>query len=152
MRFQHLTAWSGPGNLSADAGDIVDAKPEWGPMPLTAKCLDQEAYDAMMAWYSPLLGSNFIHQFHCAPGIDSTLSPYYQHPAPQSEVHSAPPPPPPPKGRYELREPWPITQGFCIEAGEILDARDWTWHGMALPWPPPLCVKCLSQSAADAMF
>jgi hypothetical protein len=76
MRFQLLEGWSGPGGAWIEGGTILDGHSFPGMvMPLTAKALDAEAYDAMMSWYSPLLGGNFIHEFHwLATAISSSPS------------------------------------------------------------------------------
>lgn len=39
------------------------------PMPLNAKCLDQEAYDAMVRWYTPILVDGFLHLLHYSPNV-----------------------------------------------------------------------------------
>jgi hypothetical protein len=151
MRFQLLEGWSGPGGAWIEGGTILDGHSFPGMvMPLTAKALDAEAYDAMMSWYSPLLGGNFIHEFHCAPGLQLPFRPH--HPTPQSEVHSVarPQPPTSAKGRFELRSDWPVGQ-FIIPQGSVIDAEAPSWNGIGLPFPFPLESKALNQSGYDQM-
>lgn len=38
------------------------------PMPPNAKCLDQEAYDAMVRWYAPH-SDQLIRTFHYSPNV-----------------------------------------------------------------------------------
>ncbi len=75
MMFQLLGPWAA-GQLFVPAGTIIDGNdPMWNgnplplPMPLNAKALDQDAYDAMVAWYTPHLIDNFLHLLHYARGI-----------------------------------------------------------------------------------
>jgi hypothetical protein len=70
MKFQLLGDWPASQFL-IEAGTIIDGNaPEWRgiPMPLNAKCLDQEAYDAMVAWHSPT-NDQFLHLLHHASGV-----------------------------------------------------------------------------------
>jgi hypothetical protein len=74
MKFQLLGDWP-VGQFCIPAETIIDgANPLWNniplplPMPLNARCLDQEAYDAMVAWYSPQ-SDQFLHLLHFASGI-----------------------------------------------------------------------------------
>ncbi|PDT62578.1 hypothetical protein CO678_09070 [Bradyrhizobium diazoefficiens] len=87
-----VTAWKviDPGQMigrPAVVGSVAQAKtsgagagatatfPQWNgvplpmPMPLNAKCLDQEAYDALCGWYTPILVDGFLHLIHYSPNV-----------------------------------------------------------------------------------
>jgi hypothetical protein len=57
-----------------DAGAAPRAGPQWQgaqlplPMPLNAKCLDQEAYDQMAAWYAPI-DEALLRHIHYGPNV-----------------------------------------------------------------------------------
>jgi len=55
--------------------------------------------------------------------------------------------------RFQLGEGWPIRGGsMVVPASTILDRKEWSFNGIALPWPPPLNVICLDQEAFDEML
>jgi hypothetical protein len=49
---------------------------------------------------------------------------------------------------------WPILGGrVMVPPGTILDHDvTWVWNGFALPWPPPITVAALDQSAYDQLY
>lgn len=86
-----VTAWKviDPGQMiarPASAPPVAQAKttgagagataifPQWNgaplpmPMPLNAKCLDQEAYDAMVRWYEPE-SDQLVRVLHFSPNV-----------------------------------------------------------------------------------
>ncbi len=76
MKFQLMGDWpvSG-GSVCVPAGTEIDGNdPLWRgmalplPMPLNARALDQEAYDAMVAWYEPI-SDQLIRTVHYGPNV-----------------------------------------------------------------------------------
>lgn len=75
MRWQLLGDWP-VSQFVIPSGTIIDldVSKEWNgtiiplPMPLNAKCLDQAAYEQMVAWYEPLT-DDFLHLLQYARGI-----------------------------------------------------------------------------------
>jgi hypothetical protein len=55
--------------------------------------------------------------------------------------------------KYQLtHHGWPINGGATlIPVGAILDSADWKWHGVALPFPPPINAIPQDQEAFDVM-
>jgi hypothetical protein len=81
MKWQLLGPWPiGAGSEIVPAGTIIELRADGSaptsphgnriplPLPLNARCLDQAAYDQMIAWYTPLL-DDFAHLIHYSPGI-----------------------------------------------------------------------------------
>jgi hypothetical protein len=75
MKFQLLGDWPATGNLCVPAGTEIDGHdPKWCgvplplPMPLNAKAMDQEAYDALVDWYYPT-NDQVLRLLHYAPGV-----------------------------------------------------------------------------------
>ena len=55
--------------------------------------------------------------------------------------------------RYQLTGAWPIEGGAkLVPVGTVLDTEEWTWNGVALPWPPPVNALALDQEAYDALL
>jgi hypothetical protein len=146
MKFAMTTFWSGPGNVSVEAGTIFDANdhPDWWPLPLTAKALDQEALN-MISGMHPFLQPR---QFAFAQGLRPPHSPSAS--------------PPPHRGAPERAALPKLTWsagsrvlmlhdfhlGNAIAAGGT--EVDWSQS----PWcdvPIPLTVRALSQVALDCL-
>jgi hypothetical protein len=54
--------------------------------------------------------------------------------------------------RVQLTGPWPINGGaMVIPVSTILDSTDWTYNGIALPYPPPPNAAVLNQQSYDQM-
>lgn len=76
MKFQLLGDWPvAGGSVLIPAGTELDGNnPQWRgirlpmPMPLNAKCLDQEAYDAMVRWYEPQ-SDQLARLIHYSPNV-----------------------------------------------------------------------------------
>ena len=77
MKFQLLGDWPCQGGaLFVPAGTVIDGNdPKWlgaalpKPMPMNAKALDQDAYDALCLWYQ-----HHLHLLQYAAGIKPRTS------------------------------------------------------------------------------
>jgi hypothetical protein len=75
MRFQLLSDWPASAAVM-EKGTIIDGHdPKWRgvPMPLEVLCLDQEAANAMEAWYPHLAADGMnVTPVHYAAGVTHT--------------------------------------------------------------------------------
>jgi hypothetical protein len=53
--------------------------------------------------------------------------------------------------RFQLAGPWPVGQ-YAIPGGTVLERDNFTWNGIALPWPPPIDSIALNQSAYNDLI
>jgi hypothetical protein len=72
MKFQLLADWPASAAV-VEKGTIIDGtSPEWRgmPMPLTVRCLDQEAADQMCDWYPHLAADGMHLHVRYAAGVN----------------------------------------------------------------------------------